>query len=364
MRFGDFSCARLGWAQAPVLLSSHCMGVQRAMPDGRTAQEYTATNFVALCICGEYCVSLIPSSLTICIFICLMTDRGDGPIGSLPEHLLVEILTRLPTHEWVQISCVSKHWASMFRGEYLWQTAIARKWPSAGFRKRWPGPIPRGSARRRFQALYVSENLVPSGGEIDELVGHTYLYLKEQLERVAVPPSSILHGTIIDQFIACGRTGEKAHELASNIWIAVIDNLEENQQTFMLLKHLAQEGDFFLPFPYSRSYKVLWRVFDKLFTDFRDCFNGADYHEALAGVSVFLKVLKETSVGFSIIHPVGTSLVIGSGYKSIYGQLLEQIRESRKARITAVLPPDVVDPEEEQEEDEVDVEAADLQAEQ
>jgi hypothetical protein len=46
-----------------------------------------------------------------------------------------------------------------------------------------------------------------------------------------------------DQFIACGRTGEKAHELASNIWIAVIDNLEENQQTFMLLKHLAQEGD-------------------------------------------------------------------------------------------------------------------------
>ncbi|KAE8772934.1 hypothetical protein D1007_54998 [Hordeum vulgare] len=171
----------------------------------------------------------------------------------------------------------------MFRGEYLWQTAIARKWPLAGFRKRWPGPIPRGSARRRFQALYVSENLVPSGGEIDELVGHTYLYLKEQLERLAVPPSSILHGTIIDQFIACGRTGEKAHELASNIWIAVIDNLEENQQTFMLLKHLAQEGDFFLPFPYSRSYKVLWRVFDKLFTDFRDCFSGADYHEALAG---------------------------------------------------------------------------------
>jgi len=164
----------------------------------------------------------------------------------------------------------------------LWQTATARKWPSAGFRKRSPGPIPRGSARRRFQALYVSENLVPSGGEIDELVGHTYFYLKEQLERLAIPPSSILNGTIIDQFIACGRTGEKAHELALNIWIAVIDNLEENQQTFMLLKHLAQ-GDFFLPFPYSRSYKVLWRVFDKLFTDFRDCFSGADYHDALAG---------------------------------------------------------------------------------
>ena len=52
---------------------------------------------------------------------------------------------------------------------------------------------------RRFQALYVSENLVPSGGEIDELVGHTYLYLKEQLEHPAMPPSSILHGTIIGE---------------------------------------------------------------------------------------------------------------------------------------------------------------------
>ena len=52
---------------------------------------------------------------------------------------------------------------------------------------------------RRFQALYVSENLVPSGGEIDELVGHTYLYLKEQLESLVIPPSSILHGTIIGE---------------------------------------------------------------------------------------------------------------------------------------------------------------------
>ncbi|KQJ90841.1 uncharacterized protein LOC104584703 isoform X2 [Brachypodium distachyon] len=228
----------------------------------------------------------------------LMTDRSDGPIGSLPEHLLVEIFTRLPICEWVQISCVSKHWASLFQGEYLWQTAIARNWPSVGFRKRWPGPIPRGSARRRFQALYVCENLVPSGGEIDELVGHTYLYLKQQLERLAVPPSSILHGTIIDQFIACGRTGEKAHELASKIWLAVIDNLEENQQTFMLLKHLAQEGEFFLPFPYSRSYKVLWRVFDKLFTDFPDCFSRADYHDALTSAKSRFQAVPSSWLGY------------------------------------------------------------------
>ncbi|KAG2644360.1 hypothetical protein PVAP13_2KG411626 [Panicum virgatum] len=198
----------------------------------------------------------------------LMTDRSDGPIGRLPEHLLVEIFIHVPVCEWVQIACVNK-----------------QNWPSAGLRKRWPGPIPRGSARRRFQALYVSENLVPSGGEIDELVGHTYLYLKEQLERLAMPPSSILHGTIIDQFIACGRTGEKAHDLASKIWLAVIDGLEENQQTF------------FLPFPYSTSYKVLWRVFDKLFTDFRDCFSGVDYHDALSTAKSRFQPVPSTWLG-------------------------------------------------------------------
>jgi len=231
------------------------------------------------------------------LFDSLMTDRSDGPIGRLPEHLLVEIFVHVPVCEWVQIACVNKQWASIFQGDSLWQTAIARNWPSAGLRKRWPGPIPRGSARRRFQALYVSENLVPSGGEIDELVGHTYLYLKEQLEHPAMPPSSILHGTIIDQFIACGKTGEKAHDLASKIWLAVIDGLEENQQTFLLLKHLAREGEFFLPFPYSRSYKVLWRVFDKLFTDFRDCFSRADYHDALSTAKSRFQPVPSTWLG-------------------------------------------------------------------
>ena len=42
-----------------------------------------------------------------------------------------------------------------------------------------------------------------------------------------------------DQFIACGKTGDKAHELASKIWLALIDGLEENQETFFPLKHLA-----------------------------------------------------------------------------------------------------------------------------
>lgn len=38
-----------------------------------------------------------------------------------------------------------------------------------------------------------------------------------------------------------------AHELASLIWLAVLDNLEENEHTFCLLKRLAQEGDVSAP---------------------------------------------------------------------------------------------------------------------
>lgn len=60
-----------------------------------------------------------------------------------------------------------------------------------------------------------------------------------------------------DQFIACGKSRDRAHELASLIWLAVIDNLEENHQTFLLLKRLALEGDVSII-----SNKVsLWFVF-------------------------------------------------------------------------------------------------------
>ncbi|XP_022723839.1 uncharacterized protein LOC111280697 isoform X2 [Durio zibethinus] len=158
-----------------------------------------------------------------------------------------------------------------------------RTFPLACHAKRWPGPIPQGLSKRRFAALYVSKHIFALDNEMDEIVGHTYLFLKEQLELSTMPPpSGILHGTIIDQFIACGESRDVAHELASQIWLAVLDNLEENQHTFLLLKRLALEGDVFLPFPYSRSIKVQWRVFEKLFTDFRDCFNHADYCDLLA----------------------------------------------------------------------------------
>lgn len=52
---------------------------------------------------------------------------------------------------------------------------------------------------RRYTALYVGKHIFGLvGGDIDEIVGHTYLYLKEQFVRSSVPPpSGILHGTII-----------------------------------------------------------------------------------------------------------------------------------------------------------------------
>ncbi|CAI0442173.1 unnamed protein product, partial [Linum tenue] len=154
---------------------------------------------------------------------------------------------------------------------------------------------------RRYAALHVSKHIF---GKIDEIVGHTYLFLREQLERSPVPPpSGILHGTIIDQFIACGNSRDTAHELASQIWLAVLNNLEENEHTFQLLKCLAHEGDVFLPYPYTKSVKVQWRVFEKLFTDFRDCFNHSEYYEALACAKSRFQPIPSAWLGDDLIAP-------------------------------------------------------------
>ncbi|KAI3990106.1 hypothetical protein MKX01_018767 [Papaver californicum] len=120
---------------------------------------------------------------------------------------------------------------------------LQNTWPLADQGDRWPGPIPRGSSKRRYEALYVSKHIFAFDGEIDEIIGQTYLFLKEQLERSTLPPpSGILHGTIIDQFIARGKSKDKAHELASQIWLAVIDNLDESEHTFVLLRSLCSGG--------------------------------------------------------------------------------------------------------------------------
>lgn len=51
---------------------------------------------------------------------------------------------------------------------------------------------------RRFIALYITQHLFASDPQIDEVVGHSYLFLKEQLQLSVMPPhSGILHGTII-----------------------------------------------------------------------------------------------------------------------------------------------------------------------
>uniref|UniRef100_A0A803QZ79 F-box domain-containing protein n=1 Tax=Cannabis sativa TaxID=3483 RepID=A0A803QZ79_CANSA len=223
----------------------------------------------------------------------------DTSFTKLPDHLLVEIFIRIPVTEWAQICCVKKQWANLFRGECLWRAALDKSYPSASQAKRWPGPIPRGLSQRRYAALYVSRHIFSLDGEIDEIVGHTYLYLKEQLERSTVsPPSGILHGTIIDQFLACGKSRDMAHELASQIWLAVVDNLEENEHTFLILKRLAQEADVFLPYPYSRSMKVQWRVFEKLLTDFRDCFTHVDYYDVLTCAKSKFQPIPSTWLGY------------------------------------------------------------------
>lgn len=223
----------------------------------------------------------------------------DNTFGKLPDHLVVEIFIRVPITDWAHVTCVRKHWANLFRGECLWKSALIKTWPSAQQGKSWPGPIRRGLSRRRYAALYVSKHIFELDGDIDEIIGHTYLFLKEQLEDATMPPpSGILHGTIIDQFIACGKSRDTAHELASQIWLAVIDNMEENEHTFLLLKHLVQETDIFLPYPYSRSYKVQWRVFEKLFTDFRDCFNRVEYFDILASAKYRFQHVPSTWLGY------------------------------------------------------------------
>ncbi|KAG8380276.1 hypothetical protein BUALT_Bualt07G0176500 [Buddleja alternifolia] len=223
----------------------------------------------------------------------------DCPFAKLPDHLLIEIFVRVPIVDWGELSCVNKYWSNLFREECLWHAALIRCFPLAGQGKTWPGPIPRGMSKRRFAALYTSKCILALDDEISELVGHTYLFLKEQLEISTMPaPSGILHGTIIDQFIACGKSRDRAHELASLIWLAVIDNMDDNHQTFLLLKRLAFEGDVYLAYPYSRSYKVEWKIFERLFTDFGDCLNEADKYDLLGCAKQKFEPIPATWLGY------------------------------------------------------------------
>lgn len=56
---------------------------------------------------------------------------------------------------------------------------------------------------RRYEALYISKHILVLDGDIDELAGHVYLFLKEQLEHSTVPPPfAILRGTMIGLILA------------------------------------------------------------------------------------------------------------------------------------------------------------------
>ena len=72
----------------------------------------------------------------------------------------------------------------------MWQVTIIRTFPFASQAKKWLGPIPRGLSKRRFAALYVGKHIFALDNGIDEIVGHTYLFLKEQLELSTMPPFS------------------------------------------------------------------------------------------------------------------------------------------------------------------------------
>lgn len=229
-------------------------------------------------------------------------ERGEDHIDKLPDHLLTEILVRVRTSDWAAAACVRKRWAAIFAGDGLWHTALTRRWPSSGSAKRWPGPIGRGSTKRRFTALHISNTLLSrnnSKADVDEVAGHVYLYLKEQLE-LATPSLSygLLHGTIIDQFLACGKKSEEAYDVASQIWVAVLGNLEETERTFHLLMRIAEEWEVFLPFPYSKSHAVQWRLFERLFTDFRDCLSQFDYFNVLSRAKHKFELIPPTWLGY------------------------------------------------------------------
>ncbi|XP_019082628.1 PREDICTED: putative BPI/LBP family protein At3g20270 [Camelina sativa] len=205
------------------------------------------------------------------------TIKDESPFGKLSEDLLIEIFIRVPITKWDQISCVRKQWANLFRGECLWQAALNRLYPLASKTKRWTGPIRQGLSKRRYVALYISRNILGVETDIDEMLGHIYLFLKDQLQLSTTPASGILHGTLIDQLIVSGKSKEEADELTTKIWLALLDNLEDTKHTFIVLKSIAQEYDGFLPYPYSRPIKMQWKVFEKLFVDFRDLLDHPEY---------------------------------------------------------------------------------------
>lgn len=51
-------------------------------------------------------------------------------------------------------------------------------------------------------ALYISRNILGVDTEdIDEMLGHIYLFLKDRLQLSTTPASGVLHGTMIGNYL-------------------------------------------------------------------------------------------------------------------------------------------------------------------
>ncbi|MCO5559736.1 hypothetical protein L7F22_013338 [Adiantum nelumboides] len=124
--------------------------------------------------------------------------------------------------------------------------------------------------------------------------------LKSGLHQIRIRSEDVHKRLLLerDQFLACGKKGNMAHELASQIWLAVIDNLEESEHTFHLLMQIVEEWEVFLPYPYSKSHAVQWRLFERLFTDFRDCLSRFDYYSVLTRAKYKFDCIPATWLGY------------------------------------------------------------------
>jgi len=138
-------------------------------------------------------------------------EEGVCEIGKVPDDVLIEIFLRGGVSEWEQIACVNKHFAYLLSSncECFWQAVISHHYPlmaDPSLPLPWLGPIPLPSnSKTRFTALYITQCIFasqPHDPQLDhhfhEIIGHTYLFLRQQLQPFIMPPhSGILHGTII-----------------------------------------------------------------------------------------------------------------------------------------------------------------------
>ncbi|PHT47136.1 hypothetical protein CQW23_11344 [Capsicum baccatum] len=227
-------------------------------------------------------------------------------------YVRFQIICLLKLSDWPTLSRVNKQLAHLFRQDLFWTAALSLHVNP------WPGPIPQAFTNWPFHFIIIKSilllllpltfvsgdiantsfhsvkiwmmrgNILEESGEPDlaqnNVPSKTAVRNKEDDEikelrqqwngdnmKVGMPAScntfmadnlkEINEKGSNDQFIACGKSRDTAHELASTIWLAVVDNLEENEHTFNLLNwrifyslSLNQTALVILPFPYSRSY--------------------------------------------------------------------------------------------------------------